>query len=369
VHYYAPLEFTHQGAPWVEGSALWLKTLWRATPAQRATMDRDVESLREWAADNHRPVFLGEFGTYFKADSVSRAMWTEYLTRKLDTARISWAVWNFSSDFGIVNDTTEVWKGYLMNALLRHGSNPRLDSILGASQPIDVNVYVTMEDFEDSLPLMPASARKWREHEGIPLDDRHANWYVFHSDSSSVLSGEGTPIHDYKEVNAGTSPNFDLLEGAWGSEGKGFHAKMHVIGASYPWAGFGAGILGGYDSTFADLTKLTAIQFRAKGRGDWCLEVISDSINADTVESWGQMSATFRAKPDWETVLIPAEILAPKASSKQARAHLTWEDVRKKIIALEFMNGHCTNEQADTTLELYLDDIRLIGVTNADLGM
>ena len=371
VHYYDPHDFTHQGAAFEAGADQWVGTKWRATPAQRAVMDQDLAALRDWSAERDRPVFMGEFGTYFKADSISRALWTEYLTRQLDASRIGWALWNFSSDFGIVNDTTEAWKGYLMKALLHHGSDPLLDSILGATKPIDAGTYVTMEDFEDSLIHMPVSARKWREQKGIPLTDSHANWYIFHSDSSNVLSGAGTPIHDYREVNAGTPSNFNLLVGPWGSEGMGLHARMHAVGANYPWAGFGAGILGGFDSTYADLTKLTAIQFRAKGRGDWCMEVISDSVNSDpdSTEHWGQMSASFRAKPDWETVLIPAENMAPKPYSKQWKEHLTWEDVRKKIMAIEFMNGHCTNEQADTTLELYLDDIRLIGLKEGDLGI
>ncbi|MBW8886989.1 MAG: glycoside hydrolase family 5 protein [Fibrobacteres bacterium] len=374
IHYYDPHTFTHQGAAFEDGADQWLGTTWRATPAQRAVMDQDLATLRDWSAEQDRPVFMGEFGTYFRADTLSRALWTEYMTRKMDSSRISWALWNFSSDFGIMNDTTEAWKGYLMKALLHHGSNPLLDSILGASTPIDAGVYVTMDDFEDSLVNMPASARKWREHQGIPLTDYHSNWYTFHSGSSTLLSGDGTPIHDYKEVDSGTPPNFDLLVGPWGSEGNGVHVKMRAVADSLspnPWAGFGAGILGGYDSTFVDLTKLTAIQFRAKGKGDWCMEVISDTVSSDpdSTERWGQMSAAFRPKTEWETVLIPADILAAKPYSKQAKQHLTWEDVRKKIIALEFMNGHCSGEQTDTTSELYLDDIRLIGVTNADLGM
>jgi len=374
VHYYEPHSFTHQGASFEEGANQWLGTPWRATPAQRAVMDQDLAAVKDWSSEHNRPVFMGEFGTYYRADSVSRALWTEYMTRKMDSSGISWALWNFSSDFGIMNDTTEIWKGYLMKALLHHGSNPMLDSILGASKPIDAGVYVTMEDFEDSLVNMPASARKWREKQGLPLTNYNANWYTYHSDSSVLLSADGTRIHDYKEVDSGTPPNFNLLVGPWGSEGNGLHVKMHAVADTVnknPWAGFGAGILGGYDSTFVDLTKLTAIQFRAKGKGDWCMEVISDSVNADpdSSERWGQMSATFRAKSDWETVLIPAEILAPKPYSKQAKANLTWDDVRKKIIAVEFMNGHCGGEQTDTTSELYLDDIRLLGVTDADLGM
>jgi hypothetical protein len=119
-----------------------------------------------------------------------------------------------------------------------------------------------------------------------------------------------------------------------------------------------------------DLTKLTAIQFRTRGKGEWILQVVSDSVQSDTVENWGHMSWAFRPKPEWETVLIPAAALAPKRSSKQAtKDKLTWEDVRSKIIAIDFMNGQSYNMKVDTTLELWIDDIRLIGVTEADLGM
>ena len=369
VHYYEPHVFTHQGAAFEEGAEQWVGTPWRATAAQRAALDQDLESIRQWSAERNRPIFLGEFGTYYRVDSVSRAFYAEYLTRGLDSAGFSWAAWNFSSDFGLVNDTTGVWKGYLVDALLHHGRNAKFDSVLAAVKPIDVSTYVVMDDFEDSLPRLPASARKWRESQGLPLTRGGANWYVFSNDSSDIRSGDGTRILPYQEVDAGAAPNFQLLSGPWGIQGQGLHAKVHLLGGTYPFAGFGAGILGGWDSTFTDMTKVSAIQFKAKGRGQWMLEVVSDSIQADTVENWGHMTYTFRPGADWGNYLIPAEALAPKAYSRQAKQNLAWEDVRKKIIAINFTSGQGYGPKVDTTLELWVDDIRLIGVTDGDLGM
>jgi endoglucanase len=369
VHYYDPHPFTHQGATFETGANDWLGTTWRATPAQRASVDNDIAFIRDWAKDHDRPIYMGEFGSIIRADSVSRALYTEYLSRKFDTAGFSSALWNYSSDFGIVDDATDAWRTYMSDALLHHGRNPKLDSILAATKPIELGTYVTFDDFEDSLPHLTASGRRWRESQGKPLTAGGANWYAYTSDSSTFASGDGTRIRNYKEVDSGKAPNFNLLIGPWGSQGQGLHAKMHLRGGNYPYAGLGAGILGGWDSTFADLSKLTAIQFRAKGYGEWVMQAISDSVNSDTVENWGHMSYSFRPKADWETYIVPAEVLAPLRYSRQEKMKLTWEDVRKKIIALEFLQGQSYGQVVDTTLEIWVDDIRLIGETNGDLGM
>jgi hypothetical protein len=47
------------------------------------------------------------------------------------------------------------------------------------------------------------------------------------------------------------------------------------------------------DSSFADLTNLTAVQFRAKGRGEWFIGILTDSVPNDTVANWSQMSLPF----------------------------------------------------------------------------
>jgi endoglucanase len=367
VHYYDPHAFTHQGADFESGSAASLGTKWRATPAERAQIDQDVMKIKNWSLENKRPIFLGEFGTYYKVDSLSRALYTEYLATQFTQSGFSWAIWNFSSDFGIMNDTTEKWRTYLTQALLHPGHNAYLDSVLSVSKKIDVSVFVDIADFEDSIAALPHSARKWLMKQNRPLDSSAADWYTYFSDSSELTAPDGTRLLRYDQVGKDKQPaNFHLAIGDWGYSGKGLHVKTKLAGGNYPFAGFGAGILGGYDSTFVDLTKLTAIQFRAKGRGEWNLQIISDSVSSDTVENWGQMGFQFTLKKEWENFIYPIDFFVPKPFSKQAKQKLKWEDVRKKIISLEFMNGQSYGPSPKDSLEIWLDDIRLIGVSDSD---
>jgi endoglucanase len=67
VHFYHPMKFTHQGAPWSKA--------------------------------NDRPIFLGEFGSCDKADMESCARYTAYVVRTAEKLGFSWAYWQFDSDF------------------------------------------------------------------------------------------------------------------------------------------------------------------------------------------------------------------------------------------------------------------------------
>ena len=66
-HYYNPFQFTHQGAEWVPGSESWLGTEWGSN-AEEQSVQYDFRQVEQWAKDNKRPIFLGEFGAYSKAD-------------------------------------------------------------------------------------------------------------------------------------------------------------------------------------------------------------------------------------------------------------------------------------------------------------
>ncbi len=372
VHYYDPHTFTHQGAIFEPGASAWLGTRWRATPTQRAQVDQDIKAIRDWAAVNDRPIFMGEFGTYEAVDSASRALYTEYLAAGFSQAGFSWALWNFTSDFGVWNDSAGVWRRYLLDALLHPGHNAYLDSVEKAVKPIDLGKYFIFDDFEDSLGNIPVSAVAWQHKVGKSGDSSHSFWYVYYSDSSRITNGSGERLSQWFEVDSGTAPrNFAHAEGPWGYQGRGLHMKVRLTGSPYPYAGFGAGLLGGWDSSYVDLSKLTAIQFRAKGRGEWVLQIVSDSINNryPVKDNWGQMVAPFTLKDQWESFVLPAELFAPKPYSVQAAQGLRWEDVRKKIIALEFMNGQSYGQSPDDSLEIWVDDIRLIGVDKTDFGL
>jgi endoglucanase len=117
VHYYAPLKFTHQGAGWVAGADWWLGATW-GDEADRETVRHDVARAAAWAREHRRPVFVGEFGAYGRADLAARAGWTAAVREELDRAGISWAYWEFGTDFAAFDPRRDAWHEPLRRALL-----------------------------------------------------------------------------------------------------------------------------------------------------------------------------------------------------------------------------------------------------------
>ena len=117
-HYYQPFKFTHQGAEWADGSEAWLGTTWTGTPAQEKALEGDLDLAAGWAEKNSRPLYLGEFGAYSKADMDSRARWTEAVARQAEESGMSWAYWEFCAGFGVYDPQLKIWINPLLNALL-----------------------------------------------------------------------------------------------------------------------------------------------------------------------------------------------------------------------------------------------------------
>ena len=122
-HYYEPFHFTHQGAEWVDGSDEWMGTGWSATNEQKIDVINDFQSAANWAQENNRPLHMGEFGAYNKADHDSRVLWTTYVTRKAEELGFSWAYWEFCAGFGAYNSDLGQWNTDLLNALIPVSGN------------------------------------------------------------------------------------------------------------------------------------------------------------------------------------------------------------------------------------------------------
>ena len=118
IHYYNPFQFTHQGAEWVTGANAWLGTTWTGTTAQQQAVSSDFSTANNWAETNRRPIFMGEFGAYSKADIDSRVRWTEFVTRAAEAHGWSWAYWEFISGFGAYDGSADAWREPLLNALI-----------------------------------------------------------------------------------------------------------------------------------------------------------------------------------------------------------------------------------------------------------
>ncbi len=117
-HYYQPFHFTHQGASWVAGSEAWLGTQWLGTREEKSNIQKDFDSVQQWAFQQKVPVFMGEFGAYHKADLASRVRWTSFVAREAEKRGFSWAYWEFCSGFGIYDPQTGSWLTELKNALI-----------------------------------------------------------------------------------------------------------------------------------------------------------------------------------------------------------------------------------------------------------
>ncbi len=117
-HYYLPFEFTHQGAEWVAGTDKWVGRKWTANTSERQSVLFDLDRAAKWGKDNTRPIYLGEFGAYSKADMDSRALWTAFVARQAEQRGISWAYWEFRAGFGVYDYTARQWREPLLKALL-----------------------------------------------------------------------------------------------------------------------------------------------------------------------------------------------------------------------------------------------------------
>ena len=117
VHYYDPFEFTHQGAGWVEGADRWLGRTWGG-PADENAVHADLAKVADWGREHRIPLFVGEFGAFSRADLPSRARWTTFVRTEAERLGMSWAYWEFGTDFGAFDLELGAWREPLRRALL-----------------------------------------------------------------------------------------------------------------------------------------------------------------------------------------------------------------------------------------------------------
>ena len=117
VHYYSPMEFTHQGTSWTSYRDKTGVT-WEATPEQQAAVRRDFDKAQAWARQHNRPLYLGEFGAYDKADMASRVRYISFVAREAEKRGWSWAHWQFDGDFLTYDMKNHRWFQPIVEALI-----------------------------------------------------------------------------------------------------------------------------------------------------------------------------------------------------------------------------------------------------------
>ncbi|MBO4224131.1 glycoside hydrolase family 5 protein [Bradyrhizobium neotropicale] len=119
-HYYAPIRFTHQGAPWSRtfstiGSLDW------GTPEDEARVVADFTKINLWSLREKRPIYLGEFGVYERAPSESRKRYLSFVARNADRFGWAWAYWQFDHDFAAFDSVRQMWNRDILRALIPSG--------------------------------------------------------------------------------------------------------------------------------------------------------------------------------------------------------------------------------------------------------
>lgn len=118
IHYYSPIQFTHQGAPWSVKNKDLSGIEWTGTEEQMNDVKADFDKAQEWSKKYNRPLTLGEFGAYEKADLASRLKWTDFVARQAEARKWSWSYWQFDSDFIVYNMEKDEWVKSIRDVLI-----------------------------------------------------------------------------------------------------------------------------------------------------------------------------------------------------------------------------------------------------------
>lgn len=117
VHYYIPMEFTHQGAPWNKETTHLRGITW-GSESDRQLLTDDFAGVQQWSEKMRRPILLGEFGAYDKGDIDSRVAYTSAVAREAEKHGWAWSYWQFDSDFVAYDIAKDDWNEPILRALV-----------------------------------------------------------------------------------------------------------------------------------------------------------------------------------------------------------------------------------------------------------
>ena len=120
-HYYEPMQFTHQGAPWSPQTKDLKGVSW-GSAADRGTLAMNFGEIARWADRHGRPVLLGEFGAYDKGGTPveQRAGYDGAIAREAEKNGFAWSYWQFDGDFIAFDMDRQQWVEPVRSALIPH---------------------------------------------------------------------------------------------------------------------------------------------------------------------------------------------------------------------------------------------------------
>jgi endoglucanase len=94
-------------------------TKWTGSDANQQAVVKAFDIAAAWAKENDRPINLGEFGSYEKADMESRAKWTKFVADTAIERGMSFHYWEFcANEFGLYDRQTKSFRKPLLDAVI-----------------------------------------------------------------------------------------------------------------------------------------------------------------------------------------------------------------------------------------------------------
>jgi endoglucanase len=117
VHYYTPVRFTLQGAPWIDDLKNVSGVTW-GSDADLAQLVKSFDGVKAWSEASGRPMFLGEFGVYYEVPMAGRARWIAAVARVAEAHGFPWAYWQLDTDFAAYDIARDTWVEPVRKALV-----------------------------------------------------------------------------------------------------------------------------------------------------------------------------------------------------------------------------------------------------------
>ncbi|MCX7725603.1 MAG: hypothetical protein N2053_02010, partial [Chitinispirillaceae bacterium] len=127
--------------------------------------------------------------------------------------------------------------------------------------------------------------------------------------------------------------------------------------------GIGAHILG--EKEYVDLSKMTSLSLRAKGKG--VIRVYFESKYISDKYDWGHIGYIIELTSSWKTYDIKIKDLQPAPWSDPEKDGVTWDDCKKEINTFMIEASAPADGGDKEDAEFYIDDIIFKGMKYSDI--